>query len=80
MNLRQIIYDTRERFNLESDDTSITNRYIEFLIERAREFIIDQRYSGPRNIINESMLQSLHVNIGLNGESEVNIPSVIKTT
>lgn len=80
MNLRQIIYDIREAFNLESDDSSVTNRYIEYLVERAREFILDQKHSDPRNIISESTFQTLHVPINIGAESSIKVPPIIKTT
>jgi len=80
MTLQQLIYEIRESFNLMSDDSQITNDLIAFFIKSARSTILQQRYSDPRNIVPSIAYQSITVNIGINAQSTISIPTVIKTT
>ena len=80
MKLREIIYDIRESFRLMSDDSSITNDFLAYLIKNARATILQQRHSDPRNIVPSVAYQSITVDIGVNAKSVLPIPSVIKTT
>jgi len=80
MILKELIYEIRESFNLMSDDESITNELIAFFIKSARATILQQRYSDPRNIVPSVVYQSLIVGVGINAQSTISIPTILKTT
>lgn len=80
MKLKDLIYDIRESYKLMSDDSPIFDTYLAYLIKNARATILQQRHSDPRNIVPSVAYQSLTVNIGIDAKSEIQIPSVIKTT
>jgi hypothetical protein len=80
MSLREIIYSVREDFQLMSDDNDVTNEYIAYLIRTARNTVLQQRYSDPRNIVPSASYQSVIIPIGTNAKSSINLPTIIKTT
>lgn len=80
MRLRELLYELRESFNLMSDDSEITQDLLAFFIKSARNTILQQRYSDPRNIVPSVCYQSITVSIGVNAKSDIKIPSVMKTT
>ena len=77
---KQLIYDIREQFKLMSDDSSVVNLYIAYLINTARGVVMQQRYSDPRNVVPYNEYQLVTLAVGTNAQTTLSLPSLIKTT
>lgn len=63
-----------------SDDESITNEYIAFLLNNARGVVMQQRYSDPRNVVPYNEYQIVPLTIGTDAMTTQALPAIIKTT
>lgn len=64
--LRHLIFDVRNRLKLYSDDSTITNQYLEYLINTERTKLARQRISNAQRDIPREYKQELYLNMEVN--------------
>jgi len=60
---QELIYDIRERLGIMSDDSSISNEYLSYLIDKYRALFLRNKYSDVRRKLNLSNYQKIKLTL-----------------
>ena len=56
--LKHIVYDLRELILAYSDDSNVTNEWLEYQVKIARALLLEQKYSSRQNVIPNKIRQT----------------------
>lgn len=61
--LKHIVYDLRELILAYSDDSNVTNEWLEYQVKIARALLLEQKYSSRQNVIPNKIRQTFKMEL-----------------